>query len=936
MTLTITASAESKTYGQTVTFGTGSALFTSSGLQNEETIGSVTLAVSGGGGAATAPVSGSPYSITPSAPTGGTFSPGNYAISYIAGNLTVSGAPLTIAANPQTKTYGQTIAFGSGSTSFTPSGLQNGETIGTVTLAVGGNGGAATASVSGSPYAITPSAAVGGTFNSGNYAISYTTANLTVNPAPLTVTANGRTKTYGQTMTFAGTEFSTGGLLNSDTVSSVTLTSSGVAAAATVAGSPYAIVPSAAAGTGLANYTISYVNGTLTINQAALTVTANNRTKTYGQTVTFAGTEFTSSGLLNSDTVSSVTLTSSGAAATAAVSGSPYAIVPSAATGTGLNNYSISYANGSLTINPASLTITANNRTKTYGQTVTFAGTEFTTSGLLNSDAVSSVTLTSSGTAATASVAGSTYGIVPNAAAGTGLNNYNISYANGSLTVNPASLTITANNRTKTYGQTVTFAGTEFTSAGLLNAEAVSSVTLTSAGASAGATVGGSPYPIVPSGAVGTGLGNYTIGYVSGTLTVSGSAVTVTWGNPSPITYGSALTGSQLNATANVAGNFTYTPSNNTVLNSGTYTLSTVFTPSDTTDYSSVTDNVSLVVLPATLTVTAANFSRPFDTANPVFTGTIAGLVSPDNITATYACGATLTSPVGTYQIVPSLVDPGNRQTNYTVNLVNGILVVGHPTETFAWTAPSPVVYGTPLSAAQLNASVNVLGTYAYTPANGSVINTGTNTLSVVFTPSDTVDYTSVTDTVSLVVLPAPLTITAANTNRQYGQVNPVLTGTISGITNGDIITDSYSCAATMASPVGNYAIVPGAAVGADLTNYTITYANGTLTVNPAALTVIANNRTKTYGQLVTFAGTEFTTAGLLNSDTVSRVTLTSSGAATPAIVAGSPYSIVPTSATGTGLGNYTISYVSGSLSVNPAALTITANNRAKTCMDKP
>ncbi len=309
--------------------------------------------------------------------------------------------------------------------------------------------------------------------------------------------------------------------MNADTVTSVTLTSAGAAATATVAGSPYAIVPSAAVGTGLGNYSISYVNGSLTVDPKALTVTASNRTKTYGTAVTFAGTEFTVGGLVNADTVTSVTLTSSGAAATATVPGSPYAIAPSAAVGTGLGNYSISYVNGALTVNPKTLTVTANNRGKTYGDTVTFAGTEFTASGLVNADTVTSVTLTSAGAAATATVAGSPHAIVPSAAAGTGLGNYSISYVNGALTVNPKTLTITANNRTKVYGDVLTFAGTEFTASGLVNADTVTSVTLTSAGAAAGATIAGSPYAIQPSGAVGTGLGNYTITYVNGALTVT-------------------------------------------------------------------------------------------------------------------------------------------------------------------------------------------------------------------------------------------------------------------------------------------------------------------------------------------------------------------------------------------------------------------------------
>ena len=105
-------------------------------------------------------------------------------------------------------------------------------------------------------------------------------------------------------------------------------------------------------------------------------------------------------------------------------------------------------------------------------------------------------------------------------------------------------------------------------------------------------------------------------------------------------------------------------------------------------DYNSVTDSVSLVVSPASLTVTASSFSRQFGHANPVFTGTITGLTNSDDITATYSCSTTTGSPVGTYPIVPSLVDPNDLQTNYTVNLVNGILVVGHPAEVFTWTNP--------------------------------------------------------------------------------------------------------------------------------------------------------------------------------------------------------------------------------------------------------
>jgi autotransporter-associated beta strand protein len=199
-------------------------------------------------------------------------------------------------------------------------------------------------------------------------------------------------------------------------------------------------------------YELTYIDGRLTITPAALTVTASNAAKTYGQTVAFNGSEFTSSGLKNGETIGSVSLTSGGAAATAGVSGSPYAITPSAAAGGSFNagNYAITYANGRLTVNPAALTVTANNGTKTYGNTLTFNGTEFTSSGLQNGETIGGVSLTSGGAAATAGVTGSPYAITPSNATGGSFNagNYTIAYVNGHLTVVPPTLSACVANPT--------------------------------------------------------------------------------------------------------------------------------------------------------------------------------------------------------------------------------------------------------------------------------------------------------------------------------------------------------------------------------------------------------------------------------------------------------------------------------------------------------
>jgi sugar lactone lactonase YvrE len=208
-----------------------------------------------------------------------------------------------------------------------------------------------------------------------------------------------------------------------------------------------------------------------------------------------------------------------------------------------------------------------------------------------------------------------------------------------------------------------------------------------------------------PSGVVVNGAGYlFVADWGNNAIRTSEAVAALTWANPAPITYGTALSASQLNATSTVPGSFAYNPLLDTVLNAGTITLSTSFTPTDTVNYRGASATVNLVVSPAALTVTAANARRAVGLPNPQFTGTISGLQISDNITATYTCTATPASPSGPYPIVPSLVDPANRQTNYLVSFVNGTLTVVIPPAfqsaaksgnsfTFTWSATSNQMY---------------------------------------------------------------------------------------------------------------------------------------------------------------------------------------------------------------------------------------------------
>ncbi len=409
------------------------------------------MSLSSTGAAGTAAVAGSPYAIIASGAVGSGLS--NYTISYVNGSLTVTPAPLTITADDVTRVYGASDP----TLGVSYTGFVNGETSAVLggTLTVTDSDAAPTTGVGAYSGVITASGQT-----ATNYTITYVAGNLTVTPAPLTITAESLTKTYGQTVTLADTDFTTNGLVNSDFVSTVSLSSTGTAATATVAGSPYAIIASGAVGSGLSNYTITYDSGSLTVTPAPLTITADNETKTYGQTETLTGTDFTTSGLVNSDSVSSVSLSSTGTAGTAAVAGSPYAIIASGAVGSGLSNYTISYVNGSLTVTPAPLTITADSMTKSTGSTPHVGGTA-SHQGLVNGDSVAVAWAEQRrlprgcGHRRPASAYAIRRDHGQSARPST---NYTITYVAGNLTVTPAPLTITADSVTKTYGQTVTLA----------------------------------------------------------------------------------------------------------------------------------------------------------------------------------------------------------------------------------------------------------------------------------------------------------------------------------------------------------------------------------------------------------------------------------------------------------------------------------------------
>ncbi len=228
----------------------------------------------------------------------------------------------------------------------------------------------------------------------------------------------------------------------------------------------------------------------------------------------------------------------------------------------------------------------------------------------------------------------------------------------------------------------------------------------------------------------------------------------ISWTTPAAITYGTALSGAQLNASASTPGTFAYSPAAGTVLGAGMQTLMVTFTPTDMRDFTPTTASINLTVNPATPAVTwptpaAITQGTTLTGAQLDATATI-----PGSFSYSPAAGAVLGTGVQSLQVTFSPTDA----TDYTVataavNLqVNAAPVQTPVTPQIVWSTPAPVVYGTPLGGAQLNASSNVAGTFLYSPAIGTVLNAGTSSLQTTFIPSNTAAYKTTTATVPLTV----------------------------------------------------------------------------------------------------------------------------------------------------------------------------------------
>lgn len=171
----------------------------------------------------------------------------------------------------------------------------------------------------------------------------------------------------------------------------------------------------------------------------------------------------------------------------------------------------------------------------------------------------------------------------------------------------------------------------------------------------------------------------------------------------------------------------------------------------------------------------------------------------------------------------------------YGQSSVGSAAYVIKATPTITWSTPAAITYGTALSAAQLDASASVSGTFAYSPAAGTILAAGSQKLSVTFTPTDTTDYTTATGSVMLTVNQATPTI--------------ALTSSLNPATTGQSVTFTATVSSTAGKPSGSVTFWDGTTqLGSG------TLASGVATYSTTALTVGAHSITAVYSGDTNFA----------------------------------------------------------------------------------
>lgn len=582
------------------------------------------------------------------------------------------------------------------------------------------------------------------------------------------------------------------------------------------------------------NYTFEYEPGTLTVNKATLTVTAEDKVMTYG------GAEpaytFTYSGFVLDETVDVINEVPSGVFVSETPGDAGVYSLSVEEDGND-DNYDFVYVDGELTVEKAPLTASADEKTKVYGAknpqfTITY-------SGFMNADGPTDIVEPTATTSATELSGVGTYDIILTDGSA---DNYVLTLEDGLLTVSQKELTVIADDQSKTYGEenpelTITYLGFE-NGDDTDDLEELPTITTTATLESDAGT-----YPIELSNGAGI---NYAVTLVNGELTINQAS-----------------------------------------------------------------QEISMEEIPEKKII-----DEPFQVTATATSG-LEIAFSIDGPATLSGNTVTLSGAPGTVVIYADQEGDNNYLAAETQSILFDVLDTTRMKQEITIASISDKVYGAaPFS---FSASTSSGLELTFTTEGPIAIEdelitiSGVGTASIVARQAGDEEYNAASLKMTFEIDKAPLTATAESKSRIYGEVNPALTISYAGFVNGETVADitepSAEVIADELSEVGSYPITLS---GGSANNYTITLANGSMSVEKATLTVTPDDQQKVYGE--ENPGFTFEYSGFVNEEDASVITTAPafSSDATASSDVGS-YEITGSGGEAT---NYSFSYETGTLTV--------------------
>ncbi|MDV7885705.1 MBG domain-containing protein [Pseudomonas aeruginosa] len=835
----------------------------------------------------------------------------NYTLSYVGNDLRITPAQLNVIADAKTKVYGDLDP----ALTYQVSGLKRGDTAGAVL-----NGGSLSR-VAGENVGVYGINQGGLGLVSSNYTLNYQGNNLTITKALLNVIADAKTKVYGDAD--PALTYQVSGLKNGDTAGAVLNGGS----LSRVAGENVGVYGINQGGLGLvsANYDLSYQGNNLTITKALLNVIADAKTKVYGDAD--PSLTYQVSGLKNGDTAGAVL----NGGSLSRVAGENVGVYGINQGDLALNsgNYDLSYQGNNLTITKALLNVIADAKTKVYGDAD--PSLTYQVSGLKNGDTAGAV-LNGGGLVR---VSGENVGNYAIQQGGLGLvsGNYDLAYQGNNLTITKALLNVIADAKTKVYGDADP--SLTYQVSGLKNGDSAGSILTGGLNRAAGENVG--VYGI-NQGDLALNSGNYDLSYQGNNLTITkallnviADAKTKVYGDADPsLTYqvsglkngdtaGAVLNGGSLSRVAGENVGVYGINQGGLALNSGNYDLSY--------------QGNNLTITKALLNVIADGKTKVYGDADPSLTYQVSGLKNGDTAGAVLNGGSlsrVAGENVGVYGINQGdlALNSGNYDLSYQGNnltITKALLNVIADGKT--------KVYGDADPSLTYQVSGLKNGDTAGAVLNGGSLsrvageNVGVYGINQGDLALNSGNYDLSYQGNNLTITKALLNVIADAKTKVYGDADPSLTYQVSGLKNGDTagaVLNGGSLSRAAGENVGVYGINQGG-LGLVSGNYDLAYQGNNLTITKALLNVIADGKTKVYGDAD--PSLTYQVSGLKNGDSAGLILtggLNRDAGENVGVYGINQGGLVLTS------GNYDLAYQGNDLTITKALLNVFADAKSK------